>query len=149
MTCDTNEIDFDDLLSNVTISAIGNIFTVTAVTELLRVHVPDLPCPVYVGGQAVFQNATAGNSNLDAYLVIGPAGPTNVLAAAGAVDSHGQINIGGTTTEPPGRKFRAERRLAPHSPGDYILGAWRETGSDTGTAIGNTVTPMQVWARRA
>lgn len=149
MTCDTNEVDFDDLLSNVTIAAIGNIFSVTAVTELLRVHVPDLPCPVYVGGQVVFQNATAALTNLDAYLVIGPAGPTNVLAAAAAIDSHGQINVGGSSSEAPGRKFRVERRLAPHSPGDYILGAWRETGSDTGTAIGNAVTSMQVWARRA
>lgn len=149
MTCDTNEIDFDELLSNVTIAAIGNIFTVTSVTELLRVHVPDLPCPVYVGGQAVFQNLTAGLSNLDAYLVIGPAGSTGVLAAAAAVDSHGQINIGGSTTEIPGRKFRVERRIPPHTPADYVLGAWRETGSDTGQAIGNAVTPIQCWARRA
>lgn len=149
MTCDTNEIDFDELLSNVTISAIGNILTVTAVTELLRVSVPDLPAPVYVGGQAAVQNATAGNSNLDVYLVIGPASAAGTLSAASAIDAHGVINVGGSTTEPPGRKLRVERRIPAHSPGDYILGAWRETGSDTGAAVGNAVTPIQAWARRA
>lgn len=121
----------------------------TAVTELLRVSVPDLPCPVYVGGQATFQNATAGNSNLDVYLVVGPASAAGTLSAAAAVDANGIINVGGTTTEPPGRKIRVERRIPAHSPGDYIVGAWRETGSDTGTAIGNAVTPIQAWARRA
>lgn len=149
MSCDTNEIDFDELFSNITVAAIGNILTVTAVTELLRVHVPDLPCPVYIGGQVVFQNATAGNSNLDVNLVIGPASATNVLAAASALDSHGGLNVGGTTTESVGRKLFVARRLPPSSPGDYILGAWRDTGSDTGAALGNAVIPMQAWARRA
>ena len=149
MSCDTNEIDFDELFSNVTIAAIGNVFSVTAVTELLRVQVPDLPCPVYIGGQVVFQNATAGLSNFDVNLVIGPAGATGLLAAASAVDSQGGLNVGGSTTESSGRKLFVNRRLASHRPGNYILGAWRDTGSDTGAALGNALIPMQIWARRA
>jgi hypothetical protein len=149
VTCDTNEIDFDEFLSNVAVAAIGNILTVTAVTELLRVQVPDLPCPVYIGGQVTFQNNGASGTNGQVTLVIGPASATNVLAAALAVDSHGALAIGGTTTESSGRKLFVARRLAPHSPGDYILGAWRNTGSDAVNALGNSLLPMQVWARRA
>ena len=149
MTCDTSEIDFDELLTPVTIAAIGSILSVTAATELRRVTVPDLPCPVYVGGQAIFQNLTAGNTNLDVYLLIGPASATDVLPALDAVDYQGAINIGGTSAEPPGRKLHVERRLPPHSPGVYILGAFRETGSDTGQANGNSLAPIHCLARRA
>lgn len=148
MGCDTNEVDYDKLLSNVVVAAIGNILTVTAVTELIRVTVPPLPCPVYLDGQCVFQNNGASGVNGDVYLVIGPA-TNGVLAAALAVDSTGEINIGGTTTEPPGRKLRTSYRLPPDSPGDYILGAWRETGSDAVNAIGNGTAPCQLSARRA
>lgn len=148
MSCETNEVDYDKLATNVTIAAIGNILTVVSATELLRVTVPPLPCPVYLEGQCVFQNATAGSSNLDAYLILGPV-TAGVLAAASAIDSMGEINIGGTTTEPPGRKFMVRYRLPPDSPGDYMLAAWRETGSDTGTAISNGAVPCQLMARRA
>ncbi len=130
------------------ITTIGNILSVQ-LTELARLAVPSLPVPIKLEAHCVHQNNGAGGVNLDSYIGIAPAGAPGVsVAAALAIASMGEINIGGTTTEPPGRTFRVSYWLPENSPGDYILGAWRETGSDAGNVIANSLVPLEFeWVR--
>lgn len=134
---------------SVVIANAGNILAVN-MTEVLRLNVPSLPVPIKLVGKAVAQNTTGVSStNLDAYLGIAPAGAAGAaVAAALCVDSQGEINIGGSTSEPPGRKFQVSYWLPENSGGDYILGAWRETGSDAGSILANGLIPVEFEAVR-
>lgn len=133
----------------IVIANAGSIFVVT-VTELARLNVPSLPVPIELRAKCVIQNtAGASNVNLDAYMGIQPAGAVGAaVAAALSLDSEGVINVGGTTTEVPGRKLIASYWLPENSGGDYIMGVWREIGSDAGSVIANSLVPIEFsWQR--
>ena len=140
--------------TNIAITTVGNIFAVN-LTEFARINVPSLPYPVLLMGKTVYQNTTGVSAtNLDAYLVIAPAGAVGAaVPAALGVDSHGEINIGGSTNEPPGRKMMVSYWLPSNSGGDYIIGGWRDDNgvsadSDAGSSIANSLVPGEFWAER-
>lgn len=146
--CIARRVGYQKLTSSVAITTIGNILAVN-LTELARITLPSYPYPVQLRGKGTFQNtAGASNTNLDVYLGIAPAGAVGVaVAAAACLDSEGLINVGGTTSEPPGRRAIVSYNLPPDSGGDIILGAWRETGSDAGQLVANGLIPceFEVW----
>jgi hypothetical protein len=132
----------------VVIANAGSILAVNG-TEILRVNVPSLPVPIKLMAKCVEQNNGASGTNLDGYIGIAPAGAVGAaIAALSSIDSMGEINIGGTTNEPPGRRFWASIWLPENSGGDYALIAWRETGSDAGNVIANTLTAAEFEAVR-
>lgn len=132
----------------IVIANAGSIFAVN-VTEVARLNVPSLPVPIELRAKCVVQNNGASGTNLDAYMGIQPAGAVGAaVAAALSVDSEGAINIGGSTTEPPGRKLISSFWLPENSGGDWIMGVWRETGSDAGNVIANSLVPVEFsWQR--
>jgi hypothetical protein len=147
--CTPRRVGYQKLTTPVTVTTIGNILAVN-LTELARITLPSFPYPVALRGKGTFQNtAGASNTNLDVYLGIAPAGAVGAaVAAALCVDSEGLINIGGTTSEPPGRRAITSYVLPPDSGGDFILGAWRETGSDAGQLVANSLIPCEFEAWR-
>jgi hypothetical protein len=131
--------------------ALANAGSILAVnmTELARINVPSLPVPVKLTAKCVLQNNGASGTNGDAYVGIAAAGAVGVaVAALGCIDSMGELNIGGSTNEPPGRKLLVSYWLPENSGGDYILGGWRETGSDAVNAIANSLVPLELEAVR-
>lgn len=133
---------------NVVIANAGSILAVN-MTEILRINVPSMPVPLKLSAKATILNNTAGNSNLDGYMGIAPAGAVGAaVAAATCVESQGVINVGGSTTEPPGRKITLSYWIPENSGGDWILGAWRETGSDAGNVVTNTLITAELEAVR-
>jgi hypothetical protein len=127
----------------IVIANAGSIFVVT-MTEIARLNIPSLPVPIKLDAKCTVQNNAVSGTNLDAYIGIAPAGAVGVaVAAATCVDSMGEINVGGSTNEPPGRKMWASFWLPENSGGDWILGAWRETGSDAGNVIANSLVPAE------
>jgi hypothetical protein len=116
--------------SNVTITAVGSVLAVN-LTEITRLTIEDIDAPILVEGWVTVQNTATGSpTNADVYLGIAPVDPDGTTAALSMLESTGEINIGNGTTEPPGRKMRVAVILDPSSPGEYMLGAFRETGSD-------------------
>jgi hypothetical protein len=133
---------------NVGIANAGSILAVL-MTEVVRINVPSLPVPVRLAAKCTVQNASTSGTNLDAYAGLAPAGAVGVaVAAAACIDTAGEVNVGGSTTEPPGQKLSLSFWLPENSGGDYILGVWRETGSDTGTVIVNGLVPVEMEAVR-
>ena len=133
---------------SVAVTTIGSIFVVT-LTEILRIVVPSQPVPVKLMAKGTMLNNGVSGTNGDAYLGIAPAGIVGAaVAAAACVDSQGELNIGGTTTEPPGRRFAVSYWLPPNTGGDFILGAWRETGSDAVNLVANSLIPCELEAVR-
>jgi hypothetical protein len=132
----------------VTIANAGSILAVL-MTEVVRINVPSLPVPIKLMAKCTVQNSSTSGTNLDAYVGIAPAGAVGVaVAAAACIDTEGEVNVGGSTTEPPGQKLGCSIWLPENSGGDYILGAWRETGSDTGVVIVNTLVSVELEAVR-
>jgi hypothetical protein len=132
----------------IVIANAGSILAVN-MTEIARVNVPSLPVPIELTAKCVVQNNGASGTNLDAYIGLAPAGAVGAaVAALSCVDSMGEINVGGSTNEPPGRKMWASFWLPENSGGDYIVGAWRETGSDAGNVILNSLVPGELAAVR-
>ena len=120
----------NEAASNVTITSVGSILAVN-LTEITRLTVEDLDAPILVEGWVTVQNTATGSpTNADVYLGIAPVDPDGTTAALSMLESTGEINIGNGTTEPPGRKMRVAVVLDPSSPGEYMLGAFRESGSD-------------------
>jgi len=154
MTYFPRRVAYQKWTSSIPITTVGNILAVT-LTEFARITLPSYPYPVLLNAKTVFQNTTgAASTNGDAYLVIAPASAVGVaVAAAVGVDSHGEINIGGSTAEPPGRKMWASYWLPANSPGDYIVGGWRDDNgagadSDAVSSIANGLIPGEFWALR-
>jgi hypothetical protein len=126
----------------------GSVLAVNG-TEIVRINVPSLPVPVKLMAKATVQNNAASGTNLDAYLGLAPAGAVGAaIAAIGSVDTQGEINIGGSTNEPPGRKLTVSYWLPENSGGDWALIAWRETGSDAGNVVLNFLIPAELEAVR-
>ena len=154
MSCPERRVAYQKWTSNIAITTVGNIFTVN-LTEFARLTLPSYPYPIELRAKTVYQNtAGAASTNMDAYLVIAPASGVGVaVAAATGLDSHGEINIGGSTAEAPGRKMWASYWLPADSPGDYIVGGWRDDNggspdSDAGSSIANSLIPGEFWAAR-
>lgn len=123
--------------TSVPITTIGSILAVN-LTEICRFNVPDIDAPMLVEGWCCVQNTASGAAtNADVYVGIAPIGASGVTPALSMLDSHGEINIGGSTAEPPGRKFRVAVWLEPSSPGQYMMGAFRETGSEAAQVVVN------------
>lgn len=134
--------------ANVTITAVGNILAVN-LTEICRFTVEDLDAPILVEGWATVQNTASGSAqNADVYVGIAPVDPDGTTAALTFIGVQGEINIGNGTTEPPGRLFRAAVWLEASSPGEYMLGAFRETGSDAAQVVVNTFLRAVVYGLR-
>ncbi len=134
--------------SSVPITAIGSILAVN-LTEITRFTVEDIDAPILVEGWCVVQNTVTGSpTNADVYVGIAPVDPDGTTAALTMLDAHGEINIGGATNEPPGRKFRVAVWLEASSPGDYMLGAFRETGSDAAQVVVNSFLQAVVFGLR-
>lgn len=132
----------------VVIANAGSILAVN-MTEVLRINVPSLPVPLKLSAKGLIQNNGASGTNLDGYIGIAPAGAVGAaVAAATCIDVMGEINVGGTTNEPPGRKMWCSIWLPENTGGDFILGAWRETGSDAGNFVANSLTAAELEAVR-
>jgi hypothetical protein len=133
---------------NVTIANAGSILAVL-MTEVVRINVPSLPVPIKLMAKCTVQNSNTSGTNLDVYVGLAPAGAVGVaVAAALCIDTEGEVNVGGSTTEPPGQKLQCSIWLPENSGGDYMFGAWRETGSDTGIVIVNGLVPAELEAVR-
>ncbi len=133
---------------NITIANAGSILAVN-MTEIVRINVPSLPVPIKLMAKCTVQNSTAGSTNLDAYVGIAPAGAVGAaVAAAACIDTEGEVNVGGSSAEPPGQKLHCSIWLPENSGGDYLFGAWRETGSDTGIVVVNGLVPVEMEAVR-
>jgi len=127
----------NEAASNVTITSVGSILA-AQLTEITRLTIEDIDAPILIEGWATVQNTATGSpTNADVYLGIAPVDPDGTTAALSMIESTGEINIGNTTTEPPGRKLRVAAILDPSSPGEYMLGAFRETGSDAAQVVVN------------
>jgi hypothetical protein len=149
MTCVDRRGGYQLITTPVVISTIGNILAVN-LTEIARLTVPSLPVPIKLAAKFVAQNTTgASSTNLDMTAGLAPAGAVGAaVAAALMIESQGEINIGGSTSEGPGRKFHVVRWLPADSGGDYICGAFRDTGSDLGSVIANALVPFEFWWER-
>lgn len=148
-TCLDRRVGYQKWSTSVPITTTGNILTAN-LTEFARITLPSYPYPVKLVAETTYQNtAGAASTNLDAYLVIAPAGAVGAaVAAAVGLKSQGEINIGGSSAEIPGRSLRASIWLPADAGGDYIVGGWRETGSDAGSSIANALIPGEFWAER-
>lgn len=140
MGCISGEVDYDEVTSDVAVTATG--FTLT---ELMRVTVPSLPFPVWLefwlwAAADVSTASLANPINTKATAGILPAaalGPTAALSAI-ASDRYGKSNAttpgagatvrgnysDGLPTEADGGPvlLAAAARLGPNSPGDYVVG---------------------------
>jgi hypothetical protein len=142
-------VAYQKVTTGPTVIANAGSFLAVNMTEIARINVPSLPVPIKLDAKVTVQNNGASGTNLDAYAGIAPAGAVGAaVAAIGSVDTHGDVNIGGTTTEPPGRKLRVSYWLPENSGGDYILGVWRETGSDAGNVVTGFFLPIELEAVR-
>lgn len=123
--------------SSVAITTVGNILAVN-LTEIARVSIPDIDAPVLVEGWCTIQNTATGSAtNADVTLGIAPISASGSTPALNMIDAHGELNIGNASVEPPGRKMRVAVWLEASSPGQYMLGAYRDTGSDAAQATVN------------
>lgn len=154
MTCLDRRVAYQKWTTAIPITTLGNIFSVT-LTEFARISLPSYPHPIKLVAKTVFQNTTGVSStNGDAYMVMAPAGAVGAaVAAALGVDSHGEINIGGSTIEPPGRRMSTSFWLPADSGGDWIVGGWRDDNgagadSDAVSSIANSLIPGEFWAER-
>jgi hypothetical protein len=127
----------EEAASSVVITSVGSILAVN-LTEITRLTIDDLDAPIKVEGWCTVQNTATGSpTNADVYVGIAPVDPDGTTAALAMIASVGEINIGNGTTEPPGRYFHVSVVLDPSSPGEYMLGAFRETGSDAAQVVVN------------
>lgn len=123
--------------SNVVITSVGSVLAVN-LTEITRLTIADIDAPILVEGWCTVQNTATGSAvNADVYIGIAPVDPDGTTAALSMIGSVGEINIGNATTEPPGRTMRVAVVLDPSSPGEYMFGAFRETGSDAAQVVVN------------
>lgn len=150
MTCLDRRVGYQKWTTSVPITTTGNILTAN-LTEFARITLPSYPYPIKLVATTTYQNtAGAASTNLDAYFVIAPAGAVGAaVAAAVGLKSRGEINIGGSSAEIPGRDMGPISIWLPaDSGGDYVCGGWRETGSDGGSSIANALIPGEFWAER-
>ena len=137
-TCLPIMIGPEEAASNVTITSVGSVLAVN-LNEITRLTVEDIDAPILVEGWCTVQNTATGSpTNADVYIGIAPVDPDGTTAALAMIASQGEINIGNGTSEPPGRHFHVSVVLDPSSPNEYMLGAFRETGSDPAQVVVNS-----------
>jgi hypothetical protein len=148
-SCSPLRVDHAKAGSNVVITISGNILTAT-LTEILRVRVPDMAAPVLLDAECTVQVVTpASGVNGDVYVGWAPVPVSGAAApAASGLRFWPEINVGGTTSEPPGRCVRPCVWIPENTPGDYVLGGWMETGSQSVQIVVNGVNPCEGWAFR-
>jgi hypothetical protein len=124
--------------SNVVITSVGSVLAVN-LTEITRLTVDDIDAHYLLEGWVTVQNTATGSAvNGDVYLGIAPVDPDGTTSALSMIASNGVINVGNSSTEPPGRFMHVMATLPPSSPGEYMLGAFRETGSDAVQVVVNS-----------
>lgn len=146
-SCEDIRLDHAEAGSNVVITSIGSILAVT-LTEILRVRVPDMAAPALLDAELICQVVTpASGTNGDVYIGWAPVPAGGGAApAASAIRYWPEINVGGSTAEPPGRPFRPA--IWVETPGEYILGGFLETGSQSVQVVVNSVAACEGWVLR-
>lgn len=140
-------LDYAEAGSNVVITSIGSILAVS-LTEILRVRVPDMAAPALLDAELTVQVVTpASGTNGDVYIGWAPVPASGAAPpAASGIRYWPEINVGGSTAEPPGRVVRPATWV--DIPGEYVLGGFLETGSQSVQVIVNSVVPCEGWVLR-
>jgi hypothetical protein len=146
-SCEDIRLDHAEAGTSVVITTSGNILTAT-LTEILRVRVPDMAAPALLDAEGIVQVVTpASGTNGDVYIGWAPVPVGGGAApAASALRYWPEINVGGTTAEIPGRPFRPA--VWVDQPGEYLLGGFLETGSQSVQVVVNGVSPCEGWVLR-
>lgn len=109
------ELDYADIVSDIVVTGTGSTY---AAIPGLVVTVPDVARPVYLYGQVSLTQQSGGPTAATVALVAGTLATPGIFASLDAETRNGLV-----TTVDQAAKAQLMVRLAPHSGGDYQMGA--------------------------